>query len=100
MLKKLTSSDWSKFWLNKTTTSFYDIFQDNYSGEIKSFWFEQLSKISDDATVLDLATGNGALPFLFGEYATKYSKSYTVNAIDYSKINPSKKKIKQYQDFL
>lgn len=77
---------WNLYWNNENTlNSFAEGDQSTgYTGEIANFWSNAFSHLSDDASILDVATGNGALAVL----AKKYSPSFRVTAIDAANINP------------
>ena len=87
--KKLSRDEWSEFWKNDTLTTFLGTFGRNYDGEIKEFWDDSFSQLPDNAKIIDLATGNGALAFLAMQYSESHSKDFSVTGIDYADINPN-----------
>ena len=89
MNEKLSSEQWTKFWEKGTPTTFFGSFDKNYDGKIAEFWNTQFEKLSEDAQVLDLATGNGALSVLAAGYSVKSGKALSVTGIDYADIDPS-----------
>lgn len=63
-LGKSMSKHWSQYWDQGHLTSFGDSFLGNYTGELKQVWQAVFDTLPDDFSVLDIATGNGALPLM------------------------------------
>ena len=63
-------------------------FTQNYDGAILEFWRSIFDRQCDDASIVDLATGNGALAILASQYSEAKQKSYAVTAIDYAATDP------------
>lgn len=89
MAIKLTPEQWSAYWQNRTITSFHGHFQKNYDGAIKQFWTRVFQNLPDQANILDLATGNGALAILAQQYSLVHDKGFRVTGIDSAEINPT-----------
>ena len=89
MVAKLTPEQWSAYWQNSTVTSFHGHFQHNYDGAIKQFWNGVFAGLADGASILDLATGNGALAILAQQYSLKHGKGFRVTGIDSAEIKPA-----------
>lgn len=89
MVNKLTPEQWSAYWQNRTITSFHGHFQKNYDGTIKQFWTQIFQQLPDNANILDLATGNGALAILAQQYSLKHDKGFSVTGIDSAEIKPA-----------
>jgi len=77
---------WDHYWLNrKTVTSFANSsFDYGYAGPIAQFWQDTFARLSNNAVMLDLGCGNGALSLL----ALRSGKAATVLAIDLAAIEP------------
>lgn len=63
-------------------------FTQNYDGAILAFWKSIFDRQNDDAVIVDLATGNGALALLASQYSEAKQKSYVVTGIDYAATDP------------
>jgi SAM-dependent methyltransferase len=55
---------WSRYWARGVPHSCIGTYGDRYGGAIAAFWKEVFAGLPDGARVLDVATGNGALPRL------------------------------------
>lgn len=77
---------WDSYWQNtKTLNSFAEGEQGlGYSGAIAEFWHTVFASLSDNARLLDLATGNGGLALL----ALQANSSFQVSASDKANIAP------------
>lgn len=77
---------WDDYWQRtKTLNSFAEGEQGlGYSGEIAAFWRSKFSELSDNACLLDLATGNGGLAVL----ALQFNQRFNVVASDKADIAP------------
>ena len=87
--KKLSRDEWSEFWKNDTLTTFLGTFGRNYDGEIKAYWDNCFSKLPNNAKIIDLATGNGALALLAMQYSKAHANDFSVTGIDFANINPN-----------
>lgn len=77
---------WNSYWLTtKTLNSFAEgKHSDGYIDEIADIWNEIFITFPNSATILDLATGNGALAVL----ANKFNGNFKITASDAANINP------------
>ncbi len=78
---------WSHYWSSGSITSLPQDFRENYDGEILNFWHKEFSAQVNNASILDVCTGNGAIAIMAQEYSIKNQKSFDINAIDGSEIN-------------
>ncbi|WP_456373313.1 hypothetical protein, partial [Thiolapillus sp.] len=69
MAERLDARQWGDWWNKHSLTSFHGHFQNNYDGSLKQFWEERFANLPDNAAIVDLATGNGALALLAAEYS-------------------------------
>lgn len=83
----MTKDHWSEYWKSGVLTSLPSDFKENYDGELAAYWETVISGF-DDANILDLCTGNGAVALLLSELANKHSKNVNITAIDASAIQP------------
>lgn len=77
---------WSETWQTKKTTSFGDLFPNNYDGTFLEFW---KNIVTDDLTnIVDLACGNGALSWIMNDIVTQRGMPTQVTGVDYAEIDP------------
>lgn len=74
---------WDKYWQEGHLTSFLEDYDINYDDDIASFWLNCFKEQQAGSSILDLATGNLALPLLVYESGVELD----VFAIDLSKID-------------
>lgn len=79
---------WSSYWAAGALHSCADSFQGNYSGAIAEFWRPRFQSLPPQCRVLDLATGNGALPLLLWEL-THGQSGMQVDAVDLAQVTPA-----------
>ncbi|WP_456418548.1 class I SAM-dependent methyltransferase [Thiolapillus sp.] len=80
---------WSNYWATGYLTSLPEDFQVNYDGEIAEWWHGVFAELPINSKILDLCTGNGAIALLASKYGKNNRKSFSVNAIDASRIDAS-----------
>lgn len=81
------SQHWDEYWQQGHLTSFGDSFSGNYAGILKDIWFYEFESLPNQFEVLDIATGNGALPLLINHFFSTKDVSGHVDGIDLAKIN-------------
>lgn len=81
------SQAWSSYWSRGALHSCVDSFGGQYSGVIESFWRYCFELLQADNRMLDLATGNGALPLLLWEQTR--GKAVLTDAVDLAEIAPA-----------
>jgi SAM-dependent methyltransferase len=84
---RLGREEWTRYWARGTVTTFEGHFGDNYDAEIRDFWSRQFDSLSDGATLVDLATGNGALPLLAAKYAREHGRHFAIIGVDSAAID-------------
>ncbi|MCG9737283.1 class I SAM-dependent methyltransferase [Shewanella insulae] len=87
------SQHWDEYWQQGHLTSFGDSFTGNYSGILETIWHQDFKHLPDNFKVLDLATGNGALPLLLNQFFKDASKKGTVVGVDLAQINTDLSKL-------
>lgn len=87
------SQAWSSFWSKGALHSCIDSFGQNYSGPIGDFWRAIFVDVSPGDRVLDLATGNGALPLLLSR---EKGEDVWVDAVDLATVAPAWHQISRY----
>ena len=78
---------WTRFWRAGALHSLAGSFQGNYSGAIRAFWEQTFAPLGPDHRVLDIGTGNGALPALLCEL--RGDALPRVDAIDLASPDPA-----------
>jgi ubiquinone/menaquinone biosynthesis C-methylase UbiE len=86
-MSKTNSDHWTGYWDQGMMTSLPTDFKANYDSEVKQFWYEHFEKLPDNAQILDVCTGNGAIALLAAEYSTENNKSFVVTATDAAQVN-------------
>ncbi|MCG9696252.1 class I SAM-dependent methyltransferase [Shewanella sp. Isolate11] len=81
------SQHWDEYWQQGHLTSFGESFTGNYSGVLQTVWIEEFEKLPEAFKLLDLATGNGALPLLVNQYFKGKDKRGRVDGVDLAVIN-------------
>lgn len=77
---------WSQYWATGAMHSLQGSLPDRYEGNVRKFWEEFFLPLGQDHRVLELGTGNGALPALMCELHPLGMPR--VDAIDYASIAP------------
>ncbi|HEX5693309.1 MAG TPA: class I SAM-dependent methyltransferase [Arenimonas sp.] len=80
-------NSWSNYWASGALHSCLGSFDGNYAGEVLEAWRAALAALPKDAVVLDIATGNGALPALFMAEAPA-GRLARVEAVDLALVRP------------
>lgn len=77
---------WDEYWQLGHITSFGESFKGNYSGMLRNIWCHEFETLPDNFKVLDIATGNGALPLLISQCLINKKLSGHIDGIDLAKI--------------
>ena len=78
---------WSRYWARGAEHSCAGSYDGSYGGEIARFWHARLSSMPAGSRVLDIATGNGALPRLLLDACA--DASITCDAVDLADVRPA-----------
>lgn len=78
---------WSRFWATGVLHSCATSYRDNYAGPVGEFWQRAFAALVPGDSVLDIATGNGALPRLL--LGTRPETSIECDAVDLAQIAPA-----------
>ena len=80
---------WSDFWQHGSLTTFFQgSFQTGYDGPVAEFWNAVFDELADGNAMLDLATGNGAIPYLAAVRAGELGRKWRIVGLDYAHIRP------------
>ena len=77
---------WSSYWAGGALHSCIGSYTGNYAGAIGDFWQARFQCLRAGSRVLDLATGNGALPLLLQEHAPV--QGIRIDAVDLADVAP------------
>ena len=84
---RLDRDEWARFWARGSLTTFEGHFRDNYDAEILDFWRAEFARLADGAVIVDLATGNGAVPLLAARFAREQGKTFAITGVDNAVID-------------
>jgi len=62
----------------------------NYTLELRDVWTTFFSGLADAARLLDIGTGNGAIPLIARQTADSLGRGYEIHGADLARINPSR----------
>lgn len=79
---------WSSYWANGALHSCASSFVGNYAGAIADFWRPSFERLQPGGRMLDIATGNGALPMLSWEQR-KSGGGVSIDAVDLAVVAPA-----------
>lgn len=86
------TTHWDSFWVKENKTTFGDYYSNTYDDIVLKTWTETLHKLSGEINILDLATGNGALPELFTQVIDNKKQKLTIVGVDSARINDKSEK--------
>lgn len=81
---------WSDYWRHSAALNSFaeSDSASGYVGEVADFWHQHLANYKEQAHLVDVGTGNGALAVLIGEYARKQGYAWNITGIDAADIDP------------
>lgn len=79
---------WDRYWRYGSLHSFSQVAGGNYDGAIARFWEDQFSALQDGSRLVDIATGNGALPLLALETGERAGRAFHLAGVDLANIDP------------
>ncbi len=79
---------WSRYWRSGALHSCTCAFDDNYEGAVVTFWTEQIKGLRQGATIVDLGSGNGAIPLLLKRKLTENGLTAQIHGVDLADIDP------------
>lgn len=88
---------WTKYWRKTTALNSFAEGQSalGYYGELELLWQAQLKHLANNASLLDIGTGNGGLAVLCYQYGRILNYQWSIHAIDAADINPI---LNKYED--
>jgi ubiquinone/menaquinone biosynthesis C-methylase UbiE len=82
------TSPWESFYRAGTLAACPTGDDDNYSRQIRDGWTEYFASLPDGTRILDLGTGNGALPLIALETAKELDRRFSIHGVDRARIDP------------
>lgn len=79
---------WSRYWASGALHSCPGSFARNYDGALAQFWIDAYQALPPGAQVLDLCTGNGALPRLALGLDGGSDRGLLIDAVDLANVGP------------
>jgi SAM-dependent methyltransferase len=80
---------WDRYWAHGFLTSCRNAFKGNYEGTIRALWEGFFSDLPAEATIVDIGTGNGAIPLIAAAVAGKKNIHFDIHGIDLAAIEPA-----------
>ncbi len=81
---------WDSFWQAERLACCIDSAAANYAADFKRPWLEFFQQLQDGDSLLDLCTGNGAIPLIALDHAKQHKLSLDLHGVDSADINPGK----------
>lgn len=90
-------NQWTQYWQNTTALNSFAEGQSalGYYGDLERLWQAQLKHLANNASLLDIGTGNGGLAVLCYQYGRILNYQWSIHAIDAADINPI---LNKYED--
>ena len=89
-INQATTADvWSRYWRTGVVHSCSIDFDGNYSGALAGFWERQFAQIREDGLIVDLGTGNGAIPLLAKSFGMRNARTFRLHGVDAADVAPA-----------
>jgi ubiquinone/menaquinone biosynthesis C-methylase UbiE len=79
---------WTQYWSTDRVAACFEGPQSNYEGTISDQWAEFFSAQPSPCNILDIGTGNGAVPVIARRIAMQQDKHFTITGVDAAAIDP------------
>ena len=83
------SGKWTRYWRAGALHSCGCAWRGNYEGVVAAFWNRCFDTLADGAVLVDVGTGNGAIPLLAVAAARRLGRSWQVHGVDLADIEPA-----------
>lgn len=83
-----TAVPWTRLWRTGVLHSCATGISGNYDDEVARFWQLRFASLRDGATLVDVGTGNGAIPLLAHSTAGRRGEHWQVHGVDLADIDP------------
>ncbi|MCG6871434.1 MAG: class I SAM-dependent methyltransferase [Gammaproteobacteria bacterium] len=84
------TDSWSHYWDSGALTSLADAFQANYQGAVRQHWEALFASLRDGTALLDIGTGNGAVPMIANGVARQRGIRFDLHGMDRARIDPAR----------
>ena len=84
----MTLSQWEDFWRSGRVVSCPTDAADRYTGNVGRIWERFFADLPGGTRLLDLGTGNGALPLIALEVAQARCVNFEIHGVDLARIDP------------
>ncbi|HSX63732.1 MAG TPA: methyltransferase domain-containing protein [Pseudoxanthomonas sp.] len=84
----LNAEPWSRLWKAGILHSCATGIAGNYDGTVRSFWHGRFASLADGQCLVDIGTGNGAVPLLAKDYAETRGILLDIHGVDIADIDP------------
>ena len=84
----MTLPHWEDFWRSGALVSCPTDSAEGFSGSLRAVWEQFFAALPDGARILDVGTGNGALPMIAVATARRRSVRFDVHGVDLARIDP------------
>ena len=84
----MTLPQWDDFWRSGRVVSCPTDSTDAYTGNVRIVWEQFFAALPAAARILDVGTGNGALPLIAVDAALKRAVAFEVHGVDLARIDP------------
>jgi ubiquinone/menaquinone biosynthesis C-methylase UbiE len=85
-----SSKQWTDYWADGHLHSLSAAFEANYAGTLADFWHNAFSALPEQARLLDIGTGNGAIPLLAIDYLKQQKvelNHWDITGIDLAQVS-------------
>lgn len=80
---------WTRLWRSGVLHSCATAIDGNYDGPVRAFWQSRFARLPEGAVVIDVGTGNGALPLLAADTARAQGIRLDLHGVDLADISPA-----------
>jgi ubiquinone/menaquinone biosynthesis C-methylase UbiE len=84
----VTLPQWEDFWRSGRIVSCPTDSTDGYTGNVRKVWEQFFVGLPAGSRLLDIGTGNGALPLIALDIAQKRSVAFEIHGVDLARIDP------------
>lgn len=81
---------WSQYWSANRVAACFEGAGSNYEQPIQSLWRDFFRSLPPSARILDIGTGNGAVPIIAWHTGQAEGSDFSISAVDAADINPSR----------
>lgn len=81
---------WTRYWRAGALHSCGCAWHGNYEGAVAAFWTARFAALPDGARVVDVGTGNGAIPLLAAAAARRLGRRFELHGVDLADIDPAR----------